>query len=99
MNALLHVLFDFSQMSSLSKDRTTGMILLQNAHKKHVARQRANANQSIQHLHTLSWGFSSQKEIHRRPVIALLCALGKDSLGTCLNVSHMLKPTSQHLHS
>ena len=86
-------------MNKLSKDRTTGMILPQSTQKKHVARQWANANQSIQHLHTLSWGLCSQKEIHRRLVSTLLCALGKDSLGTCLNVSHMLKPTSQHLHS
>ena len=72
MNALLHVyiIFIFSRMNKLSKDRTTGMILPQSTQKKHVARQWANANQSIQHLHTLSWGLCPQKEIHRR----LLCS-------------------------
>lgn len=52
--------FLLGKLSNINKDRTTVIILLQNTHI-HVARQRANANHSLQHLHTLSWGAQFSK--------------------------------------
>lgn len=51
------------------------MILLENIHI-HVARQGANANHSLQHLHTLSWGAQFSKRNSQETCQHLAMCLG-----------------------
>lgn len=64
-----------------------------------MARQRANANRSLQHLHTLSWGAQVSKRNSHSACQHLAACLGtrlSRNLPECF--PHAPRPASQHLH-
>lgn len=66
----------------------------------HVARHKANANHSLQHLHTLSWGAQfSKRNSHKACQHLTVCLRTRLSRNLPECFPHATNPASQHLHS
>lgn len=75
------------------------MVLLPNI-LIHVARQKANVNHSLQHLHTLSWGTQfSKRNSYKACQHLAVCLRTRLSRNLPECFPHATNPASQHLHS